>query len=39
MYGVESGKPTELNVVFDVHQDEADKQYAGIVAVLPQAKP
>ena len=39
MYGIDSGNPKELNVVYDLHRDEADKQFAGIVAVLPQAKP
>jgi len=38
MFGMESGKPTELNVVYDLTND-ADKQFAGIVALLPQAKP
>ena len=35
MYGIDSGNPKELNVVYDLHNDEADKQFAGIVAVLP----
>ena len=39
MYGIDSGKPTELNVVYDVHKDLADHEFAGIVALLPQAKP
>ena len=38
-YGIVSTKPTELNVVYDMHQFEADKDFAGIVALLPQAKP
>ena len=25
MYGIDSGNPKELNVVYDIHQDEADK--------------
>ena len=25
MYGIESGKPTELNVVYDVHKEDADR--------------
>ena len=39
MYGIDSGKQTDLNVVYDMHLDEADKEFAGIVAILPQAKP
>lgn len=39
IYGIDSGKPTDLNVVYDMHPSEADKDFAGIVALLPQAKP
>ena len=38
-YGLQGGHPTDLNVVYDVHNNEADKDFAGIVALLPQAKP
>ncbi len=38
-YGFEITHPTDLNVVYDVHEDERDKDFAGIVALLPQAKP
>ena len=38
-YGIVSTKPTELNVVYDMHRFEADKDFAGIVSLLPQAKP
>ena len=31
----ETGRPNELNVVVDVHECDADKQFAGIVALLP----
>ena len=27
-----------MTVVYDVHRNEADKDFAGIVALLPQAK-
>ena len=38
-YGLRSGHPTDLTVVLDAHKYEADKDFAGIVALLPQAKP
>lgn len=34
-YGFEITHPTDLNVVYDVHEDERDKEFAGIVALLP----
>ena len=39
MYGFEITHQTDLNVVYDVHEDDRDMDYAGIVALLPQAKP
>lgn len=38
-YGFEIKHPTDLNVVYDVHEDDRDMDFAGIVALLPQAKP
>ena len=38
-YGLECDRKTELNLVYDVHKQEEDKLFAGIVALLPQAKP
>ena len=38
MYGIDSGKPTELNVVYDLASED-EKQFAGILALLPQSKP
>ena len=34
MYGIDSGKPTELNVVYDLASED-EKQFAGILALLP----
>ena len=31
-YGLQGGHPTDLTVVYDVHKEEADKEFAGIVA-------
>ena len=39
LYSIDSGQPIELNVVYDCHEHVRDHDFAGIVALLPQAKP
>mgnify|MGYP007082968056 CR=1 FL=1 len=39
LYGLKTEKPTDLIVVYDTHPHEGDRDFAGIVALLPQAKP